>query len=156
MKTYIKLIALTVIVWTAPVAIVLLASGCETTSQTQSLARLAVQYATVMVVENNPERVARVIQIADGIRQTSGDATATTVAHLEALVRDQIRWENLDDRDTALVHLLIRTVRQELEARLGSGLLGPENLLIVNTVAGWIIEAARATVANQVGPVKES
>jgi predicted negative regulator of RcsB-dependent stress response len=106
------------------------------------LAQVAVQYATIKVLQNNPDRAPRVIEIAQFIRANAGNEQAATVALLEAAVRSQIDFSKLDPADAMLVDILIATVREELVQRLGDGPLSPEHVLVVAQVAGWIESAA--------------
>lgn len=117
-------------------------ASCSTVSERPILAQVAVQYATIKVLENNPEHAPRVVEIARFVRENAGNSTASSVALLEAAVRAQIKWEKLDPADTVLVDLLIVTVRDELTARLGDGPLSPEQALVVAQVAAWIESAA--------------
>lgn len=127
----------------ALVGAVFLTSGCQTIKERPAVAQLAVQYATIKVVEKNPDRAARVIEIAAYIKANAGNSSAASVALLEVAVRKQIDFERLDAADTFLVDTLIGLVRDELVARLGDGPLSPENALIVAQVAGWIEDAAK-------------
>ena len=124
---------------------IFLSSGCSTAGGGPSpiLAQVAVQYATIKVLQNNPDRAPRVIEIATYIRENAGNEQAATVALLEAAVRSQIDFSKLDPADAMLVDILIATVREELIARLGDGPLSPEHVLVVAQVAGWIENAAR-------------
>ena len=152
MKTNLKMILLAAAVWALPAVLVVLQTGCESTEASSPIARLAVQYATIKVVQNNPEHAARVVEIATALEKDAGNTVAVTVVLLETIVRSQIRWENLDAADTALVDVLILTVRDELTQRLGTGILGPEQALVVAQVAGWIRDAAMAASKAQLGP----
>lgn len=125
---------------------VLLASltlpSCSTISEHPALAQLAVQYAVVKVLDNNPQHAPRVVEIATFLEENAGATQATTVLLLEQLVRAQINWDRLDAADKILVDALIVAVRQELVARLGDGPLTGDNVLVVKEVAGWIKNAA--------------
>jgi predicted negative regulator of RcsB-dependent stress response len=120
----------------------ILFTSCSTISERPVLAQVAVQYATIKVLQNNPDRAPRVIEIAQFIRANAGNEQAATVALLEAAVRSQIDFSKLDPADAMLVDILIATVREELVARLGDGVLSPEHVLLVAEVAGWIESAA--------------
>ncbi|BET67170.1 hypothetical protein ASA1KI_20880 [Opitutales bacterium ASA1] len=117
-------------------------TGCSTVSERPAVAQLAVQYATLKVIENNPAHAARVAEIAAFVRESAGNQTAPSVALLETAVRAQIDWSRLDAADTLLVDSLVSLVAAELSARLGDGPLAPEHVLVVAQVAGWIERAA--------------
>lgn len=116
--------------------------ACSTISDRPILAQLAVQYAVVKVLDNNPDFAPRVVEIATFVEENAGASQATTVLVLEQLVRAQINWDRLDAADRILVDALIAAVREELVARLGDGPLTGDNVLVVKQVAGWIKTAA--------------
>ena len=124
--------------------------GCQTIKDQPLIAQVAVQYATIKVVQDHPERAARVVEIARTLR-TSAEDEAATVALLEVLIRAKINWASLDAADRLLVDTLIIGVRQELLNRLGDGVLSAENKLVVAQVAGWI-EAAALSVTPATTP----
>lgn len=123
----------------------LLLAGCSTFTEHKAVTKLAVQYATIKVIEKNPDKAPRIVEIAQFVRTNAGSETAATVALLETAVRAQIDWTKLDPADTILVDTLIVTVRDELIARLGDGPLAGDQLLVVAEVAGWIQDAALLT-----------
>lgn len=126
-------------------AIGLLLSACTAIESNPVTARLAVVYASLKVIESAPisqqaARRARIHQIAlDAKTLISGEAV--TIALLEAAIRDRVDFTKLSPADTALADALIDMVMQELQNRVGTGLLDPAQVLAVNTVLDWVIEA---------------
>lgn len=130
-------------------AMLLALPACQTVEQHPGLAQLAVQYATVKIAQNNPDHVPRIVAIAGQVRAAAGGDSANTVDMLVALARTKIDFAQLDPADRLLVDALLAEVGAQLRERLGPGLLGPEQLLVVAQVAGWIEAAALS-----VGPAR--
>ena len=118
-------------------------AGCSNMNATQTnVAKLAVQYAVVKVVEKNPAYGPRVVVIAQEVRKAAGGETADTVDLVLTLVKAKIQWDKLDAADTLLVNALIDQVGIELKARLGDAKFDPDKLLVIAEVATWIEQAA--------------
>jgi len=133
----------------ATIAAVLFLSGCASNSLQPIAAQLAIQYATLKVLENNPDYAPRVVEITRHVREVaSGDASAT-VEVIDGLIRSQIDWSKLAPSDAMIVNTLLLAIRSELEARIGNGILDPEALLTVAQVATWIEQAAASTLPAQ-------
>ncbi len=129
------------------VCVSLFTVACNTTvgtDQQQIIAKLAVQYAVIKVVENNPAKAARVVDIAREVRDLAGKDGANTVDLLMALVRAKVDFSKLDAADTLLANALIDTIGAQLKERVGAGTLGTDKLPIVAEVANWVIEGAGA------------
>lgn len=127
-----------------PAILAVLLSACSTTGGQPSNAttELLVQYATLKVIANNPERAQRVVTIAQQALDQLSDPTASvTVALIENAVRSQIHWEKLDPADTLLANALISMVHDELVARVGDGLLPADKLVQVKAVLEWVVAA---------------
>lgn len=120
-------------------------SGCAlTTLQSNPSARLAVTYATLKVIEDGADpqqRAEKVLSIATEAREFI-ETDALNLSQLEAALRARLADENLSPSDQLLADALILTVVAELEAKVGSGMLSPEQKLTVGTVLGWVITAA--------------
>jgi hypothetical protein len=128
-------------------AVALSLSGCTTGSALRPVAaQLAVQYATLKVIENNPDHAGRIAEISASVRAAASGQAAATVAVIDSLIRAQIRWEKLSPADVNLVNILLLAVRAELEARVGSGVIDSQAMLTVAQVAGWIEQAAASTL----------
>ena len=129
-------------------------TGCVTTgtgptpATQKAIAKLAVQYAVLKVANNNPEKAAKAAAIAVQVKALAGGQGANTVDLLIAIVRVEVGKLNLKAEDALLADALVDLVAQELEARLGSGVLTSEKLLIVGEVAGWIVDAAALVPSN--------
>ena len=126
----------------------LLFSGCATTdsgSGRQLVAKLAVTYATMKVIERNPGHAQRIIEISQTVKEAAGGGKAATVKLLVELIKAEIRWNTLSAADAMIVNLLVDEIGAQLTARIGDGQLDSVNLLVVAEVASWIEQAAKAS-----------
>lgn len=118
--------------------------GCK--SDTDS-ARLVVTYATLKVIEQGGDtadqarRAARIRAIAGDV-QALVEGESVTIGLLETAVRAKLAALPLSPADTFLANELVRLVMAELEARVGAGVLDPEQRIKVAAVLGWVLEAA--------------
>lgn len=114
-------------------------SGCKTTKgDRDAIARIAVTYATLKVVDGDLERAAKIRQVATLARSAIEGDRAPTVAALIEIARKEIRWDKLDAADTVLVQLLLSEIERALLERLGEGELVEGGGLVVSKVLKWI------------------
>lgn len=88
--------------------------GCKN----DTLAKAAVQVATLKVIDSDVDRANRIVDIVSTTRTALSNESATTVDALVLIVKSKVDWSQLDAGDTILANLLIETVAEELEARL--------------------------------------
>lgn len=140
MKKLIQIVALASVL----IAVPLTQTGCSsmTVQDKQLIAKVAVSYATIKVVEKNPAYAAKIAAIAKSVKDVADGETAYTVALLDAYVRSRIDWTKLSAADMMLVNALLDEVKLQLEARIGNGTLDSAKLLVVKEVATWIETAA--------------
>lgn len=131
-------------------AISLLFAGCATTDgtgvspdQTKLLAKVAVSYAVIKVADKHPEKAAKILAISHEVRAIAGGEGFNTVDLLMTFVRAKVDLSKLDPADQMLAGILLDTIATQLKAKVGSGVLTSDKLLIVGEVAGWIEDAAR-------------
>jgi C4-type Zn-finger protein len=121
-------------------------AGCTTTSIPPIAAQVAVQYATLRVLEDHPEYAPRILEITSSVRQAAAGDASATVAMIDSLIRSQINWSKLSPADAMVVNTLLLAIRSELEQRIGSGVLDSQAMLTIAQVATWIEQAAASTV----------
>lgn len=120
-----------------------LLTACALMRSNESGVRLAVQYATAKVVDGDPTKADKVMEIAARAREHVTGPTSATVSQLDAVVRAQIPWDSLDMADRLLVDALLLELRDELARRLGDGVLNDTQRLQVAAVITWIERAAQ-------------
>lgn len=116
--------------------------ACSAVQEREPLAEIAVQAATIRVIDNDSEKAQRVITIASQVWQAASDDPQPTVDALIALARAEIRWDRLDPAETNLVNLLLLRTRSELEDKFPDNLIPEDARVTVRTIAEWVIETA--------------
>jgi hypothetical protein len=137
------------IITAALAAAVLCCAGCSTLdaiAKRPAASALAVQYATAKVIElgkTTDERLARAARIKtialDAQKYATGDAV--TVDALQQLAIAQIAQLNLGTADMLLANALVQTAVEELQSKIGVGVIPPDKLTTVNQLLGWVITA---------------
>lgn len=117
-------------------------AACATLTDDNFQAKLATQYATIKIVNGDPDKADRIVEIASEIQRYASGETLLTVDLLVFAIKDQIQWNKLDVADTLLVNALLDQLRTELVARLGADALPGDVRLAVDVVAAWVISAA--------------
>lgn len=128
---------------------VLALPACQTTPSNQNAlaaAKIATQYATAKYIARVPpaEQAAKAVRVRAVVTAVESLATGESVslAVLEQAIRRQLP-EDLKPEDLVAINGLIGLVMAELQARVGDGLLNPDQRLQVSEVASWIVEATR-------------
>lgn len=124
----------------------LLLVGCATDQFTrhETTAKLVTQYAVLKYAENIPDdqrtaRVERIRTIATDVKAlASGD---TTLVALHDVVNQQLDKAGLSAADRLLANGLVDVIVAELQARIGDGVLSPEQRVQVVAVLDWVIQA---------------
>lgn len=118
-------------------------SGCASFSGSTT-EKLIVQAATMKVVESGADRAAKAAKIvaAAEAAQTWIDTDGVTLADLRASMVQRIAAADIEASDKMLATALVDVVVAELNARVGEGLISPEKKVTVNTVLGWVVQAA--------------
>lgn len=123
----------------------ILLSGCASFNSGGGAERLAITYATMKYVESGDqpsERAERVIRVAEDAKSFLDTGTAS-LDLLQAAVVERLPAD-LSPADRLLANALIQTVVGELQARVGSGIIPPDQVYQVSTVLGIVIDAAEA------------
>lgn len=126
-------------------ALYVLMTGCAGTRHLEGdtiVARVAVQYATLKVINQDTDRAVRVDAIA-GMAIDVAEGGVTGIDELERQVRVAICWECMAPEDAMLAELLIQSVRAELDERIEGGLIDPERAAAATEVLTWVRDAAR-------------
>lgn len=105
-------------------------------------AKTAIQFATLKVIDEDPDRASRVVEIVGDVRSLVSDSATTSLDEIEARVREEIDWSRLDTAEQLVVGNLIDAVRAEITDRIDQGTLEPDERVAVGNVLDWIREAA--------------
>ena len=115
-------------------------AGCASgPGVSENTARLAVTYATMKGIEQglDPVRTRAVAESAKAV--ISGEAV--TLTGLQEAISTELAGLDLSPADRMLASLLVSTIAQELQARIGTGVLDPEQKVKVAEVLQWVIDA---------------
>ena len=126
------------------VALAALLGACSVLDSMQpDTKQLAVQYATLKVINGNPDKAARVVELVQEGRAFVEDGAVTvTVAALYDGVVERVNWDKLDPADHILVAAILTQARARMEEDLGVDLLDDAQRVKVLTVLDWIEAAA--------------
>lgn len=128
------------------VMITLMAACSSLTVPHTFTAQLLVQQSTLRVIQDDPARAERVLEITTSIRPDI-ETDSVELGLLDATVREQINWERLSIADAMLLDSLLVEARAQLEMRFGTGLLDPEARESVARVLDWVDNAAELVKA---------
>lgn len=123
-------------------ALALLLPSCATLSQRPIAAQIVVQQATLRFIGSDPERAAKVAEMAEQL-QALVSAEPVTVDHLQAQAIQALAVAELELADQHLAEGLILLVAEELRARVGDQTIPPPGLVEAEAVLGWVVSAAR-------------
>jgi len=136
-----------------------LLSGCtalQYAKDNPETAALAVKSGTLAFVEQidpvqrRVERAKEVIVVVNFILDHMGNSTSVTVSKLSKEVRDEIDWNSLDSYERLLLDSLIYSVQVRLEERIGEGILGEDDKVVVRSVLEWSKQAANMYVEGSI------
>jgi hypothetical protein len=134
----------------APIAVLLVLAvatleGCAVIEQSPMTAKLTVQQATLRVIGEDVERAERVIALTG---QISGyvEYEEITVELIDSYLRSQIDWPKLSLADAQLLVMLLDELRLRLDARIGDGVLDPNDKVVIQTVLDWVADAASLVI----------
>ncbi len=120
----------------------LVLTGCAFVEESPGSAYIATTYATLKVIDDDPEKAQRVEEIALEVLRVADDDPEATIDRLIETARGHIRWDRLDNADTLLVNALLIELAERLKERFGEGIIPEDARLTVQTLAGWVIDAA--------------
>jgi hypothetical protein len=127
------------------ILIALAMTGCSMLSkpENQPAARLAVQYATLKAIEQGDDhkaRAERIKSIAIDVQTLFKSDEQATIPALDQLIHERLP-DTLSPADKLLADNLILVITQELQSRVGTGVLTPEQMLVATEVLQWVIDA---------------
>lgn len=121
-------------------------AGCSLLSTVaENENQLAVQYATMKVLERDDVSSERVIELVTKAKAYVSDGSSITVAALVDEARSKLAGSSLSPADQILIEAILARAQERIEAKLGSGILNDEQRVQLMTVLTWIEDAARAT-----------
>lgn len=113
--------------------------GCASLEKHNATAHLVVTAATLKGIEQgwDVERVRAIVTTAKAL--TAGEEVTLDGLRL-AITRELDKLE-LSPADRLLATALVQVISDELQARIGTGILKPEQRVQVNQVLQWVLDA---------------
>lgn len=145
----------------AALAVLVSFPGCATLEKAPATASLVTQYATAKVIEagKTPEertaRAARIKAIASDARSWL-DGDAVTISFLQQAAQDRLAKLDLSPADLLLAQGLVQVIVDELQAKVGAGVLSEATKLTVSQVLGWVVSATELYAAHLAMPEDEA
>lgn len=129
-------------------------AACQALQDNAATAQIVVQYATAKYVENSSaakraERRAEVIRIATDLKEAAGGEGVSLVFLRERLAAE-LDKRALSGADRVAINGLVNLVSTELEKRITSGVLDPNEVVQVREVLQWVIDAAGLVLVEQI------
>jgi anthranilate phosphoribosyltransferase len=128
-----------------PVVVMLLLVGCSSnpTAREEALIGITVQYATAKYIEERPQSRETIVSVATAAKAiVGGDATATLLT-LHECVSGELDKAGLSAADRVLANALVSLIVAELQAKVGEGLIEPDQRIRVANILDLVIAAAR-------------
>jgi type IV pilus biogenesis protein CpaD/CtpE len=128
-----------------PVVATLLLVGCSSnpSAREEALIGLTVQYATAKYIEERPQSRETIVSVATAAKAiVGGDATATLLT-LQEFVSGELDKAGLSAPDRVLANALVSLIVAELQAKVGEGLIEPDQRIRVANILDLVIAAAR-------------
>lgn len=121
--------------------------GC-TSNPSSTLDRLGVQVATMALIERADNPADKAIRVLEAVAKarTVLDMAEVSVSDIRVALLTRVAERNLSPLEKLAALEAINAVSNEVESRLGKGLLSPEQRVDVNTVLSQIEGAARTYV----------
>lgn len=123
-------------------------AGCavlQTVEDSPMVAKLTVQQATLRVIDEDPAKAMRALEITQNVREMIS-VDSVTVALLDDFIRVQIDWSRLDLADAQLLMMLLEELEVRLAQRMGDGLLSPEQKVSIDRVIDWVEDSAKLVI----------
>lgn len=118
-------------------------SACGMIQERPDSARGITLYATIKATKYDPARAEKIERIATNVREYATGNKMLTIEILVEAIRQEAGYDNMLPEDKILTDLLLAELRSGLEGRFGADVLPEDLQLAVDTVADWIIQAAR-------------
>jgi hypothetical protein len=119
---------------------ILFACSSNPSARDEAIIDLTISYATAKYIEDRPESRETIVRVATAAKAlNSGD---TSLLVLQEFVDSEINKLSLSPADEALARGLVALITAEIEAKIGEGLLSPEQRVRVDRVLDLVIATA--------------
>lgn len=122
----------------------ILVTGCSILSTAaDDRNQLAVQYATLKVLEQNNVTNERILELTAKAKNYIQSDVDVAVANLVDEARSRLVSSGIPIADRLLIEAILSRAQEKIEAKLGDGVLVDEQKLQLLTVISWIEDAAK-------------
>lgn len=120
--------------------------GCGTVQKHQLLSSAIIQSATLRAIEGSGDLEAKAQQIIEATEdaRVMMDMQGVTLADLATRMVDRIDTSDMPLSEKTLLKGVVGAVTMSVNARIGEGILDPEDKVTLNQVLDWIAIAAQA------------
>lgn len=118
-------------------------SGCgvlSTVAEDKNM--LAVQYATMKVLERDDVTNSRVLELIGKAKVYVQTDDNVLVSKLVEAARMKLKYSSLSAADQILIEVILTRAQERIEAKLGDGALNEDQQVQLLTVLNWIAKAA--------------
>lgn len=127
-------------------SMLLMLPGCTFFKESPSTAKMLVQYSVAKYAEQSsaetrPQHLTNIKTIATAVKSISS-GEPVSIVQLESIVGTKVSQLQLSPSDLTLANGLISVIGEQLQQKIGAGLLKPEDKVLIAEVMDWIIEAA--------------
>jgi type IV pilus biogenesis protein CpaD/CtpE len=129
-----------------PVVATLLLVGCSSnpSARDEAIVGITVQYATAKYIERKPSSRKSIIYVAEAAKAVVGGDATVTLLTLQEFVSGELDKAGLSAADRVLANALVSLIVAELQAKVGEGLIEPDQRVRVAKILDLVIAAARA------------
>lgn len=122
--------------------------GCSVLSTvSEDRNQIAVQYATLKVMESDSVDGSRIVELVTDAREYVRAGESVAVSALASAARERLAESGLSPADKILIDAILARAQARLEAEIGEGLLSEDQRLQLLTVLEWIESAANGSVS---------
>lgn len=118
-------------------------TGCSVLSTVaEDQNQLAVQYATLKVLERDDVSNERVLELVAKAKTYIQTSETVAVSALVDEARAKLTASSISPADQLLIEVILSRAQERIEAKLGDGILAKEQRVQLLTVLNWIEQAA--------------
>jgi hypothetical protein len=120
----------------------LTATGCATLNYLQAGdIKTAVRIATVLYVDNDPEKAADVLYVITETRKDIDKYEEISIAKVTDYVRENIVWTKLEPLEAIAAEAVIARIAAAINNEITHAQIPPDKIVLVHSVLDWIEEA---------------
>lgn len=125
----------------------LLFTGCASLDlQTKQDIRTTVRIATVLYINDDPERAEDVLFVVRETRDDINSLETVSIAKAADFVRENIIWQELSPLEAVAVEGLLARLQSAIRDEIEYAEIPPETLVLVRDVLDWIEDAVQRTL----------